>query len=658
MATKNYLNYFCILFISLCFIKVTFAQENARDWFQKGTKASNPDDKIRYYLKSIELDPNLIEAHYNLAYVYKNKNEYEKALKALNEALNLCGEETDEALRLSIFYELGICYKRIENYSKSVDMLESAKKLARDEQIRIHILYELGRVALLVKDFDKALAQFNEGIQIDGKNETLFREAIEKARKEKLLNSLYNEGMTLLQQRKYHQAFEVFSKINELEPNYQDTNIKLVEAQNQIQNKSDLTSGKSAEELLKEANALYFSNNYEQALEKYKLAINISPFNSKCYYNMGRCYEKLQDNQMAIAAYQKALSVKSNFKEASIALSRLGGKPLDQEVKDASFIRANRYFFQKNYDEAITSYSNYLKKDPLNFQAQFNIAFCYEQKGELKPAIEHYQKALKIDDGSVEASQGLARVKEKQEEDHLIALKRQIEKDLEYERFSLANSKVKQYLKFNPNDTWALDKARVINHALETQKEAETSRELLAEQVNLDNTTDQTQNESMTNVSSSPDSTTKVQSEPEPTEENSQVIIYVIAGLIIILIGFIGLMSKKWIARKLASGKRITDTSVHSFLTDCFSKKRTGIVTVKSNREPGLNIKGKIRIKDGNIVDAKCGNLASIDALSRLLAIDIPENLIFQEIQIPPSGNIRQATLPLLMQWKNGKEKA
>ena len=151
MDNKNHISYFCILIVSLFMIESAYAQKRAVEWFNKGTKASNLDEKVQFYKKSIELDPNFVEAHYNLAYVYKNKNDHENALKSFNEALNLIREEKDKRLRVSIYYELGICYKRIDNYPKSIEMLENAKMLVKDKKIRVHILYELGRIAFLVE---------------------------------------------------------------------------------------------------------------------------------------------------------------------------------------------------------------------------------------------------------------------------------------------------------------------------------------------------------------------------------------------------------------------------------------------------------------------------------------------------------------------------
>jgi tetratricopeptide (TPR) repeat protein len=77
---------------------------------------------------------------------------------------------------------------------------------------------------------------------------------------------------------------------------------------------------------MKEANKLFLQKDYNAAVEKYRQVSELSPFNSKCHYNLGLCYEPINNPKLAIAAYQKALLIKSNFTEAQTALAKSGGK--------------------------------------------------------------------------------------------------------------------------------------------------------------------------------------------------------------------------------------------------------------------------------------------------------------------------------------------
>jgi len=652
MKTNNYRTYLGVLILSLCLVKMALAQNTAEEWFQKGTQATSPDQKIQYYLKSIELDSTLVEAHYNLAYVYKNKEDYTNALTAFEKALNLGLKKKDERLNLSIFYELGICHKRLQNYYIAIEMLKNARKLAREEKIRVPILYELGRISMVIEKFDQALTFFNEGLELGEKNRELFQTAIEQASKEKLLDSLYVKGLSLLQEKDYAAATETFSKLNQIDQNYKDANIKLVELQNRKSDEPDVASGVKADELMQAGNVLFLQQKYEQALEKYQQVTEISPFNSRCYYNMGQCYERLKNNKLAIAAYQKALLIKNNFADAQTALNRLGGEALNEEVKDASFARGNSLFLQKKYNDAITEYSNFIKKEPLNFQAQYNIAVCYEQKGELELALRHYQNAFKMNESAENASEAITRTETKLKEKKLSALKQQIENDLDNERYWPANNRIRQYLQLAPGDQWAADKATVTNKALERQKEIATARELALKELEFDSSTTSPKDNLRADAGTD-NNLANMDSESSPTDQTSQLLIYLFIGAIVLLVGIILLVMKnRSKTAKPGPGEEISDTSVHSFLVDCNAEKRTGRVTVKGEGGSSKNIEGTIHVKNGNIVAARCGDLVSFDALYELLETDIPQKLVFHENHIDSDANIHQATMPLLLQWK------
>ncbi len=405
------------------------------------------------------------------------------------------------------------------------------------------------------------------------------------------------------------------------------------------------------DELMKDANLLFLQKDYQAALAKYLKESEISPFNSKCYYNIGTCYERLNEPQMAISAYPKALLIKSNFTDALNALSRLGGKMLDEAVKDASLNRANSLVMQKKYDDAIAEYKNYIQKEPLNFQAQVNIAFCYEQKNELQLAKQHYENALKMDEKSTNAVEGLTRVDKILKDQQAENLKKQIDDDMDSGRYGVANVRLQPYLQLIPDDKWALDKTQVVEKTLEQQNQTETSQNLTQQAVKTD-------------VSSNIDSTTPITADeitspiPEPVNKKNPWWIYIII-IAVILAAVIVLISQKKKSEPEAAriSQEIKNISVHQFLSDCHSTKRTGIVSVTTPNGASEKIEGKIYLKNGNIVRANCGEIESVDALYRLLETEIPESLLFQETNFTAEANIYQVTMPFLVQWQIKQEK-
>ena len=61
----------------------------AQEWFEKGYKAKDLDEKINYYTEAIRLKPNYVEAYYNRGLAYYDNNNFEDAIEDYNEALRL-----------------------------------------------------------------------------------------------------------------------------------------------------------------------------------------------------------------------------------------------------------------------------------------------------------------------------------------------------------------------------------------------------------------------------------------------------------------------------------------------------------------------------------------------------------------------------------------
>ena len=59
---------------------------------------------------------------------------------------------------------------------------------------------------------------------------------------------------------------------------------------------------------------------YDQAIEAYKKAIEISPDDHIAYYNLGNAYDEQDKYEEAIEAYNKAIEIMSNDAESYINL--------------------------------------------------------------------------------------------------------------------------------------------------------------------------------------------------------------------------------------------------------------------------------------------------------------------------------------------------
>jgi tetratricopeptide (TPR) repeat protein len=82
---------------------------------------------------------------------------------------------------------------------------------------------------------------------------------------------------------------------------------------------------KFTEAYIEKGIVFFKQKNMDEALNTFQLAARVSNTYPDSYYWMGRCYEKINRKEEAIASYERALSLDRNFGEAKEALKRLKG---------------------------------------------------------------------------------------------------------------------------------------------------------------------------------------------------------------------------------------------------------------------------------------------------------------------------------------------
>jgi tetratricopeptide (TPR) repeat protein len=68
------------------------------------TKAGQPDKAIEKYLQALRIDQDFIEAHYNLALIYIEKQDYRSAIEHLTEVLSQAPTHTRANVTLARIY--------------------------------------------------------------------------------------------------------------------------------------------------------------------------------------------------------------------------------------------------------------------------------------------------------------------------------------------------------------------------------------------------------------------------------------------------------------------------------------------------------------------------------------------------------------------------
>ena len=151
---------------------------------------------------------------------------------------------------------------------------------------------------------------------------------------------------------------------------------------------------------------------FEVAIKCYRKAIKIKPDYAGAYYNLGNALNDKGDSRAAIEAYKKALLIQPDYFEA---LSNMGAaQHLIGELEAAikSYHRAIRiqpessksynnlgciFMDQGNFGSAIASYKKAIQIESNYTEAYYNLGEVFTEKGLLLEAQNFFKKALSLD---------------------------------------------------------------------------------------------------------------------------------------------------------------------------------------------------------------------------------------------------------------------
>lgn len=445
----------------------------------------------------------------------------------------------------------------------------------------------------------------------------------------------------------------------------------------------------TAQDYISKANKYFLTKDYKNAITEYKQALKSSPKNHQIHYNLGVCYEKLNNIEEALKAYKRALNIRPTFIEARNAFNRLGGekKIKNMEASLNAFTKANSSFFQQDYNTAIIEYNRAIKNDSSNFQAHHNLAFCYEKNKNYDQALTIYQKALALNPQSGNTQTAIERIKRLFNARSYSDIKKQAQGYFDEKNYQNASKSVERLLKLNSRDSWALNMRRVIQDKiaetiateLRSKKKSEALKAEKIDSVKLTKADTKSVEVPKSEVDSTQSTHEASKSDVEMSEFKLEKIPFhyiLIAVLIVVAMGIGVLFVKKGKKEapqedsksvknpismdtkkpesKESPVEELSQKGVYELLRQFFNEKRSGILYLQAVDKHGGEMQAEIRMLKGNIIDAFTNNKQAIPALYQMMEITEPTKVQFQEMQVSSSGNIKQSTLPLLMQWTLG----
>ncbi|MFA7275793.1 MAG: tetratricopeptide repeat protein [Pseudobdellovibrionaceae bacterium] len=150
---------------------------------------------------------------------------------------------------------------------------------------------------------------------------------------------------------------------------------------------------------------------YDAAKEMYDDLYRLNPKDGRILMGRAVLFQKIGNNDKAIATYEEILNVNPENTEAIVNLTGLIRKQypavalnklldLKQKFPENPAVLAQlgvAYADSQNYESAIDSLRQAVRFDPRNAKHYFNMAIVAERMNDRKAAINYYEKALEVD---------------------------------------------------------------------------------------------------------------------------------------------------------------------------------------------------------------------------------------------------------------------
>jgi tetratricopeptide (TPR) repeat protein len=318
--------------------------------------------------QSIKLQPTFAEAYANRVLIHMVKNNYTQALADANQAVKL---QPDLAIahnnRGVIYAATGNYDEAIADFSQTLKLIPTTSDTAHtdrtnnrtnssqlgsfnfndDREILIasffatdlsdYLVYvNRGFVYLSKGDYDRALADFNQSIQLQPDSTFAY----------------LNRAAVYFIKQDYDRALADLNQVIQLQPDF------------------DLA-------YVKRGSVYFFQSDYDRALADLDHAIQLQPNSAPSYTIRGEIYFKRDDLNRAIADFSQAIKLQPN-------------------LVDAYHNRGRSYREQGNYDRAIADYNQAIQLDPKNAEIYNGRGWTYAQAGSFDQAIADLNQAIKL----------------------------------------------------------------------------------------------------------------------------------------------------------------------------------------------------------------------------------------------------------------------
>jgi len=319
----------------------------------------NTEKKIEAYTRAVELDPQFVEALFNLGLAYKKQKDNARTEEFLRRAYQATNEGTNDGTKFKIAYELAAASRTLGKKREAEEALLHAKKLPVDPAMRAAVALELGRLFYEQGRLPEAATELRAGRQLGAGFENDFAELLRTVESETGLQTLYESAQRARAGGSAGLAKNLYEQIRAKSPNYRDVTARLLEVETAL---ADETQKQSLEALYVQAQKYAAEEQWEMALVAYESVLQQNALfkdarvklqevrtqmeeklrtrDLESEYAAGMAALRAKDWSRAILSFEKVLAADRNFRDAR---RRLGEAQNALERESMEIVAARNY---------------------------------------------------------------------------------------------------------------------------------------------------------------------------------------------------------------------------------------------------------------------------------------------------------------------------
>ncbi len=187
--------------------------KQAAHFYNLALQENDPFQKIAYYQKAIELEPEFIEALYNLGLTYKRLRDYNNAQTYFMRAYTSKSRRTSDKIKIKLLFELAFVSQKLGKLADAEESLRGALALAKDSVTRAQILYQLGRILYEQGRYEEVLTELGKEVSVPPAFQMQFNQLIRKAEGMLTLERLYQQAEVAKNSGQYQRARSLYQQI-------------------------------------------------------------------------------------------------------------------------------------------------------------------------------------------------------------------------------------------------------------------------------------------------------------------------------------------------------------------------------------------------------------------------------------------------------------